>query len=247
MSKEQISQSYLDATKAKYLTPGRSWPHKVLVVGSNTHNNIGATIATKLIADGHSVDEYEKKNWSMTYIRKQFSVLVLANGRSNLDWIENQTVYEINEVINDCLTSSIQSTRAFVQETIDAPGPKYIIYIGSMAYRSVLNASAPYCAAKAGLAHFAKCMAWELAPKNYNVFCIHPSNTEGTPMTEQTIQGIMRYRDINREQAEQYWGANLPRAKWLQPEDIAEMVSLIVKGKLDYLSGSQIEMGGGQR
>lgn len=247
MSKEQIAQSYLEETKAKYLGHPAPVVHNVILVGSNNLDNIGAIIALRLLDDGYNVDEYDKETWTREHIRSDFSVLILANGSTHLNWIENQYHTDIDEVIDDCLTESIRSTNTFVQQTLDTPGAKYIIYIGSMAYRNVLNASSPYCAAKAGLAHFAKCMAWELAPKNYNVFCIHPSNTQGTPMTEQTIQGLMRYRNLDRQQAEQYWGASLPKEKWLQPEDIAEIVSLILQGRMDYMSGSQIEMAGGQR
>ena len=245
MSKEQISQSYLEETKAKYLDNREQGWRQAIVVGSNKKDNIGAHIANKL-RKSMKVDEFDKETW-MSMIPPEYNILVLCNGSNNLDWIENQDIADIDEIINDCLITSIISTKFFVKATIDLKCPKYIIYIGSMAYRSVLNGSSPYCAAKAGLAHFAKCMAWELAPKNYNVYCIHPSNTEGTPMTEETIQGLMRYRNLTREQAEQYWGASLPRKNWLRPGEIANTVEYLVSGKADYMSGSQIELAGGQR
>jgi ketoreductase len=116
-----------------------------------------------------------------------------------------------------------------------------------MAYKAVLNGSSPYCAAKAGLAHFARCLAWELAPKAFDVFCVHPSNTKGTPMTEETIKGLMRYRGLDRKEAEAYWGAVLPKWQWLLPENIADLVSFLVSGKAEYLSGANLDMAGGQR
>jgi len=171
----------------------------------------------------------------------------LANGYTHLDWIENQPDKEIIESVFVNLSVSMLAAKHFVQNTINNPWPKYIVFIGSMAYRSVLNGSAPYCAAKAGLAHFARCIAYELAPKNYNVFCIHPSNTEGTPMTEKTIVDLQRYRNLTRDEAEQYWGHGLPRLNWLQSTDIAELVAFLVSGKADYLSGGNIDLTGGQR
>jgi NAD(P)-dependent dehydrogenase (short-subunit alcohol dehydrogenase family) len=245
MSKEQISTSYLEETKAKYLH-NEPYEKRAVVVGSDKQNNIGATIARKLKETIPIVNEYDKDNWRCFFGSRE-NILVLANGSTHLDWIENQSGHRIGEVLNDCLVTSMEATHHFVKATINTKCPKYIVYIGSMAYKHVLNGSSVYCAAKAGLAHFAKCMAWELAPKNYNVYIVHPSNTEGTPMTEETIKGLMRYRGLNREQAEQYWGSNLPRKNWLNANDIANTIEFLVSGKADYMSGGQIELSGGQR
>jgi NAD(P)-dependent dehydrogenase (short-subunit alcohol dehydrogenase family) len=249
MSKEQISASYLEETKAKYLVD-EGYPYDAFVVGSDRQNNIGASITKHLRQKLWTVKEFDKTNWNTMQFAlegKHLSSLVLANGSTHLDWIEDQPDKEIVDTIFNNLTTSIWATKHFVQTTINNPWPKYIVFIGSMAYRSVLNGSSVYCASKAGLAHFARCIAYELAPKNYNVFCIHPSNTEGTPMTEKTIIDLQRYRNLNREQAEQYWGANLPRKDWLQTTDIAELVGFLVSGKANYMSGGNIDLTGGQR
>jgi NAD(P)-dependent dehydrogenase (short-subunit alcohol dehydrogenase family) len=245
MSKEQISASYLEETKAKHLGSIER-TLRATVIGVD-EGNIGWAIANKLELDYEAVRRYNKETYRdhAGYIGDD--TLVLCNGSTHLDWIEKQPEHKILQVMNDCLYTSITETKHFVNDTIEAPGPKYIVYIGSMAYNHVLNGSAVYCAAKAGLAHFAKCLAWVLAPKNYNVFCVHPSNTEHTPMTEETIKGLMRYRNLDRQAAEAYWGASLPRANWLQRWDIAEVVSFLVRGHADYMSGSQIELAGGQR
>src|SRR4051812_28380925 len=217
MDKEQISRSYLEETKAKYLTGDEPRSvRRATVVGSDSFDdrsgNIGWAISDKLRHSFDVVFEFNRTTLNKSLVPYDVcDTLVLCNGFSWLDWIENQPDDKITQAINDSLTTSIVQTKRFVQQTLDKPGPKYIVYIGSMAYRSVLNGSAPYCAAKAGLAHFAKCVAWELAPKNYNVFCVNPSNTEYTPMTAHTIRGLMRYRNLSRDDAERYWGATLPK------------------------------------
>lgn len=247
MSKEQISRNYLEETKNKYLTDKRG-KRRAIVVGSNRVNNIGFHIARRLKRTCEIVEEFDELSWwPPEIIPPKTNILILANGSTHLDWIENQTDDNIVNTIENCLTTSIVATKHFVKNTIEVPGPKYIVYIGSMAYSSVLNASSVYCAAKAGLAHFAKCVAWELAPKNYNVYCVHPSNTEGTPMTHKTIADIARYRNISEDEAHMYWGAVLPKAKFLQPGEIADVVEFLVSGKADYMSGSQVNLAGGQR
>jgi NAD(P)-dependent dehydrogenase (short-subunit alcohol dehydrogenase family) len=126
---------------------------------------------------------------------------------------------------------------------------KHIVYIGSMAYTKVLNASAPYCAAKAGLAHFSRCMAWELGPKGYRVFTVHPGNVVNTPMTEETIDGIARYREMEHdEDAEAYWASDEPSMGFLHRNDVAVWVEkLVCEPNLAHASGSQIELAGGMR
>ena len=249
MSKETISNNYLQETKEKYLYNQVPTFNHVLVVGSNRIDNIGAEIATGLRRASYTTKEVDRDDWEQTLLDKsnEFTAIVLANGSTHLDWIEDYPIGQIGRIINDCLTTSILATRYFVNATIDILSPKYIIYIGSMAYNHVLNGSSIYCAAKAGLAHFSRCMAWELAPKNYNVYCIHPSNVEGTPMTEETIKGLMRYRGIDRKAAIEYWNTGSPRRYMLQAKDIANIVEFLMSGKAGYVSGSQIELGGGQR
>lgn len=185
------------------------------------------------------IDDYDKI--------EEVDTVVFVNGTNYMDWIERWDEDAIYAVVQDSLTASMIGTSKFVRATKDTNYRKNIVYIGSMAYNHVLNASAPYCAAKAGLAHFSRCMAWELAPKNYDVFTVHPSNTAGAPMSEATIRGIMRYRGVDREAAEQYWGAVLPKDRWLDKHDIGEMVADLISGSREYMSGGQIELAGGQR
>ena len=250
MSKAVISTNYIEDQKEKHPTDRRKH-RNILVVGAQG-TNIGAAIADRLRKEEttqYVVETYKEKHdyAKPSAFALDYDAVVFANGYTHLDWFENQPLKEIEQVISDSLMASIVGAHSYVKDAIDMPYQKDIVFIGSMAYRNVLNGSAVYCAAKAGLAHFARCLAWELAPKAFNVFCVHPSNTEGTPMTEQTIEGLMRYRDLSRKTAEAYWGAVLPKQKWLQKEDIAETVAFLLSGKADYLSGANIDMAGGQR
>ncbi len=251
MSKDLISKGYMEMMKSIHPAATPDSVRRALVVGSDGKGNIGSAIAAKLIEEGFFVKELEKSHGDFSSAplphAGKYDSLVLCNGHTHLDWIEDCPEEQVSQIINDTLVCTIKCVQQFVRSQIDTPTRKYIVLIGSMAYSRVLNGSAVYCAAKAAVAHFASCIAWELAPKGFNVICIHPSNTEGTPMTEHTIQGLMRYRSLDRSQAEQYWGAVLPKHQWLQPEDIAEITSFFLSGKCDYLSGSQINLAGGQR
>lgn len=257
MSKEAVHASYLDAMKAEHAGKRLPEQRQALVIGSDRFaGNIGSAIAEALEDERFTVLDPPIMELDATVYDHTAAALrsfpgtdtlVLANGYTYMDWIEDYPASEIMRVVNHSLIGSMVATSAFVKETIEDPHHKHIVYIGSMAYRGVLNASAPYCAAKAGLNHFARCMGWELTPKGYSVFVVNPSNTEGTPMTERTIKLIMRYRGMDREQAEAYWSSINLKDRWLQPEDIAETVAWLVSGRAAYLSGTALDLSGGQR
>ena len=116
-----------------------------------------------------------------------------------------------------------------------------------MAYNHPLNGSAVYCASKAGLAMLMKCLAWELAPKGYDVYTIHPSNVEDTPMSDDTIDGLRRYRNMTLPEAEAYWGDSPIRDEILTKWEIADLVRTLLSPNTGYLSGAQLELSGGQR
>lgn len=244
-TKDQISSSYMETCKAKYKTDQPS-PKYAIVVGASS-GNIGLTIAAAMKGDGWSTRIYDKSNWKRSSIEKEDVALILANSTNWLDWVENFPARKAEKIIADTLLESILSSQEFVSRTLGTPYRKKIIFIGSMAYRNVLNGSSVYCAAKAGIAQYARCLAWELAPKGYDVFCVHPSNTLETPMTEATIEGLMAYRKIDRKEAEAYWAASLPRESFLTKKEIAETVLHLLSPSAVYMSGCQIELGGGQR
>lgn len=200
------------------------------------------TNATKLPFDVNNDGDLNSLRW------KSYDTLILANGETNLEWIEDQPLSRIQSVIDNKLTGSIKAVSQFAKANLDVQDIKNIVLIGSMAHKSVLNASAPYCAACAGLNHFVRCAAWELAPKGFRVFIVNPSNTEGTPMTEETINGIMRYRGIERAQAEEYWSAVRAIPEWLTREDIAKLVGrLVTKEEMRWLAGVPLDLGAGIR
>ena len=112
----------------------------------------------------------------------------------------------------------------------------------------MLNGSAPYCAAKAGIGHLVECLGYELTPKGYDVFGIHPSNVANTPMTEATVQGLIDYRGLSREQAWEYWGSGKLTRQWLAKQDISSLIVNMMKSESSiYQSGSNIELKAGQR
>jgi NAD(P)-dependent dehydrogenase (short-subunit alcohol dehydrogenase family) len=254
-SKDQVHATYLEDQKVYH--GGKSLPdeRRALVLGVRP-TNIGAGITMGLQDAGFVVYPRDLIDFDASnakgheYFYKEHGpvdTLVVCCGQTQMNWIEDFNDNDVEGILQDTLMAPIVSTTEFVKATIGEDYKKHIVYIGSMAYKNVLNASSVYCAAKAGLAHFARCMGWELTPKGYDVFCVNPSNTEGTPMTEETIRGIMEYRSLSRRAAEEYWGSVNLKDHWLTPHEIGRVVKWLVSGEADHLSGSMIDLAGGQR
>lgn len=246
-SKDKIQSSHIRRQLDEHgrkVRPEPSTDLMIAITGAGREGSIGQAIMekfpNKIFATSHDVvqDDFDFYN---------YSALVMCHGYTYLDWIENVPDEETFNIINVNLIGTIRMIKQFVNSTIKAPHRKKIITIGSMAYDKVLNGSAAYCASKAGLNMFIRCAAWELAPKGFDVYIIHPSNVVNTPMTRETIKGLMRYRQINEDEANAYWSAGSIREGCLTKDEIACYVEYIMLNDTEYLSGSPIELAGGQR
>jgi NAD(P)-dependent dehydrogenase (short-subunit alcohol dehydrogenase family) len=254
LNKDEIASSYMEIQKRMHGDAKLPSKRDILITGVSD-NNIGLTISKFLAPLGMvtTVDEFDYDFRSDMEIMGMFrnfgktDTLVLCHGFTKLDWIEDQTNQAIDKMIDVSLTSHIKLISAFANLAHEMPYKKTIIVIGSMAATAVLNGSAPYCAAKAGLQHFVKCVAWELAPKGFDVFLINPSNVQDSPMSEATIRDLARYRDISLYEAREYWANNNPRNEFLSKDEIGELCHDLAIGKFPYLSGTPLNLTGGQR
>ena len=253
-TKSNVSSDYLK--QQHILHRDKKWNNndlRVIITGANKEDSIGREIGDVLsrfefctLIRGYGGNVTNAIDPAM-HPFTNFNTLVCSHGVTWLDWFEDIPTHRLREIIDVNLTGTALIAQKFVTDTLTTKERKRIIFIGSMAHRAVLNASAVYCASKAGLAMLGRCLAWELAPKGYDVFTIHPSNTEGTPMSEETIKGLERYRGISYDCAKEYWNDSPLRSHMLQTDDIAALVMFLLGPHADYLSGCQLELSGGQR
>lgn len=258
MIKEEVSSEYIASQKGMHGDRAEMPVSRHIVVFGVGEGNIGEAIAETYMAGGADLSIAPPKldvanygdvwEWMAT-LPDDMDTLVLSQGANSMAWFEDQAPGTMADVVAANLTGSMNVAHAFVNMTMMQRHLKHIVFVGSMAYKKVLNASAPYCASKAGLAMLAECLGWELTPKGYRVFCVHPSNVENTPMTRETVKGIAAYRGMSMAEAEEYWGAVNLMPAWLQKEDVADAVVTLTDGAdhHGFLSGSQIELKGGQR
>jgi NAD(P)-dependent dehydrogenase (short-subunit alcohol dehydrogenase family) len=246
MSKEKIHNTYMEEMKKKH-----GWKkhaprqdRMIAITGSVKKDSIGETIRLHFMP---YIITFDEDVISDKFDFNGFTELIMCHGYTYMNWLEDMSNKETKKIIDVNLFGSIRVIKQFVKDTINIPYRKRIISIGSMAYNHVLNGSAAYCASKAGLNHFIKCAAWELAPKGFDVYIIHPSNVSNTPMTNDTIKHLMRYRKLNEIQARAYWASNNPRELFLTKKEIVQHIEYILLNDCSYLSGTPIELAGGQR
>lgn len=247
MDKNQLHTQYQNELKSKHLKKQYQNPLRVYLTGLGRPSSIAEEIQKGLQILGVEVNKGQWIDEDVKCNTKGHGALVCCHGVAKLNWFEDFTDQDVRCILDNNLLATIRVIQDFVRDNIDQPHRKKIVVIGSMAYRQVLNGSSIYCAAKAGVAMLVKCLAWELAPKGFDVFAIHPSNVLDAPMSEDTIQELMRYRKLTREEAEAYWANSCPRESFLTKQEIAEHVSYLLLGNTGYLSGSNIELTGGQR
>lgn len=247
-SKQEIASAYVNSLK-KHLEKPYPAQRKISVTGAGREGSIGKTILGSLYGDYDEAEEADidvrlplSAGWFSEY-----NCLVMCHGVTHLDWLEDAPAEKVKEICDVNLYGTINTVHNFVRDTIGSPFRKKIVSIGSMAYNKVLNGSSAYCASKAGAAHFMRCAAWELAPKGYDVYSIHPSNVDDTPMSKDTIEGLKRYRGISQEEAEAYWSDTYIRGRSLSKFEIPGLVDFLLSPAAEFLSGQQFEMTGGQR
>lgn len=246
--KNEVSSNHLQQLVSTHGLKRIKIPARVLITGSNWEGSIGERIVRACRRADHIVETFHADIRDQINIDVQpYDTLIMCHGVTELEWFEDISMDRVQEIFDVNVVGSYRMARKFVKQTINEDYRKRIIMIGSMAHRMVLNGSAAYCASKAALAMLGRCMAWELAPKGYDVFVIHPSNTRGTPMTEETIKGLMRYRGLSRAAAEAYWNDSPIRYSMLSTTEISELVLFLIGPHSSYLSGAQLELAGGQR
>jgi len=109
-----------------------------------------------------------------------------------------------------------------------------IVNISSISAYTSSPSRGEYCISKAGISMITKLYADRLAEYNIGVFEIRP----GIIATDMTLPVKDKYDTMISE-------GLTPIKRWGQPEDIANAVGVIAQGRLDFSTGSFINVDGG--
>ncbi|MFB3920903.1 MAG: SDR family NAD(P)-dependent oxidoreductase [Terriglobia bacterium] len=112
-----------------------------------------------------------------------------------------------------------------------------IVNVSSIAGIIVRTNQIGYCAAKAAVVHFSRCLAVEMAPLGITVNCLCPGMTR----TEMLEQGA-RERGLNLEAMVDL----IPDGRMAAPEDHANLVAFLASEEAAHITGQIVSVDGGQ-
>ena len=120
------------------------------------------------------------------------------------------------------------------QRKQDPDRPLRIANIGSISAYTSSPSRGEYCVSKAGIAMMTKLYADRLAADNIGVFEVSP----GIIATDMTSAVKDKYDRLIAE-------GLTPIRRWGMPEDVAKVVGAIAEGRLDFSTGTVINVDGG--
>jgi NAD(P)-dependent dehydrogenase (short-subunit alcohol dehydrogenase family) len=112
-----------------------------------------------------------------------------------------------------------------------------IINLSSIAGIIVRTNQIGYCAAKAAVVHFSRCLAVEMAPHGITVNCLCPGMTR-TDMLEQGA----KERGMNLDAMVDL----IPAGRMANPEDHANLVAYFASDEAAHITGQIVSVDGGQ-
>ncbi len=163
-------------------------------------------------------------------------VLVNNAGR-NIDrpFLE-MTPSDWDQVIQANLSAPFYLTRALAPAMLDAGGGSIVNVAATTGIRPRLN-GINYCASKAGLLHFTKCLALELAP-TIRVNSLIPGMIDTEEMNTRFRTDEPEFRDRLL--------AEIPQGRIGSPEAMADALEFLVSDKASYITGQKMIVDGGQ-
>ena len=243
-----------------------------LVTGGGT--GVGAAIALALARGGANVtisgrrqeplektaQEHTRLRWATCDVTDAQSIksmfvtasaahgpvdIVIANAGAaaskpflKMDASDLQAMLDVN------LTGVFRVWQAALQPMLDAGWGRLIAIASTAGLKGYAYVSG-YCAAKHGVVGLARALALETAKTGVTVNAICPGYTQ-TPMLEQAIDTIMRKTGRPRAEAEAALTAHNPQGRFIQPEEIAELVLWLCGRNAASVTGQAISISGGE-
>jgi 3-oxoacyl-[acyl-carrier protein] reductase len=184
------------------------------------------TDITKLQDVNNNVEVIIKKFGSIGSLINNAGVVVskqfLDETRSEWDFVID---VNLNGVFNCC--------KAVVPHMIDNKFGRIVNISSLSGQKSSVYSSSAYCASKAGVIGFSRCLASQVAKNNIRVNCVAPCTTE-SPMIA----------DLDSKIKEDYI-KSVPLGRIANPMDIAYCVYFLISDFSDFITGETINLNGG--
>jgi NAD(P)-dependent dehydrogenase (short-subunit alcohol dehydrogenase family) len=120
-----------------------------------------------------------------------------------------------------------------------------VIFIASTAGLKAYAYIAPYVAAKHGVVGLARALALETAKAGITVNAVCPGYTE-TPLLEQAVRRIVTTTKRSEADARTALAANNPQGRFIQPQEVADVVLWLCADASAAMTGQAISVSGGE-
>jgi NAD(P)-dependent dehydrogenase (short-subunit alcohol dehydrogenase family) len=223
---------------------------KILVTGSSS--GLGAELLKCLSGAGHSVIPYslhegrDVRSPSLSGLEDQLAggldVLINCAGVNDIEWLENVSDAQWDEIVDTNLKGIFKMTQALVHHLRERKGT--VVNIVSNAAHVPMRCSAAYNASKGGALILTKQLARELAP-DITVFSVSPNKLRDTGMSRYIDSRVMATRQWSEEKAKQYQLASLLTGEETPPHAVADFLAFLLSSKTrhKYLAGCDIPYG----
>jgi ketoreductase len=147
------------------------------------------------------------------------------------------------DIIDTNLSSVYYATKTVLNQGDGAPVESIINIASTGGKQGVVHAAA-YSASKHGVVGFTKSLALELAPKGITVNAVCPGFVE-TGMAARVRQAYAHLWGVDVEAARKRIEQRVPIGRYIQPDEVAEMVAYLASPMARGITGQALNVCGG--
>jgi 3-hydroxybutyrate dehydrogenase len=149
---------------------------------------------------------------------------------------------DLQAMLNVNLMGTFHVWHSALQPMLDAGCGRLIAIASTAGLKGYVSG---YCAAKHGVVGLTRALALETAKTGVAVNAICPGYTE-TPMLAETIANVMRKTGRTRAEAEAALKVQNPQGRFIQPDEVAELVLWLCGKGAASVTGQAISISGGE-
>lgn len=225
---------------------GENGKHKHKVVGCSKSGGCRDTEFSSVLCDTRNINSVRSSLQYALFQMDDVDIIINNAGVNILQYIHLLDQHDIDEILDTNIKGYINViSSAVLMQKAGFIHLKKIINIGSVASRVPMTASLVYNASKAAVDMITKQCARELAP-HISVYGVNPGKMEKTKMTEYVDNIVPKLRGWSAKKAKEYQLSAIPMRRYGHLTELYSLVSFLVNTAPEYMTGSIIEVAGGQ-
>jgi 3(or 17)beta-hydroxysteroid dehydrogenase len=213
----------------------------------------GAALAAELGCDYIHLDVANEPSWKAAIAKIELATggldglvnnagIAASKGPEDIEGVELDDLHRIFAINVDGTILGCKHAIPLMAET----GGGSIVNLSSIAALIPSAFVISYGASKATIAHTTRSVAMHCAQRGYDIRCnsVHPGQIR-TPMMNSIIERVGRETNMGQAAAEDVFLAQIPMAKFQEPDDIAHGVLFLLSDEARFITGTQLVVDGG--